>query len=292
MSKKFIVGVYKITNKINRKFYIGSSKDILLRWKDHINDYNRNNHHSRYLQNSWNKYGEEAFHFEIIHETDEQEELVPLEQAYLDMLTPWKRDIGYNVSKYADCALRGRKRLMSSRLKQSLGVRGVNNHFFGKTHDERVRAIISESNKGRFTGENSSTVKLTWDDIHNIRDLYKNKSAGEIHKMYPMIHLSGVKYIIRNKTWYDPEYEPPELSKEELKARRLANQKWKHTAVVMLDKDTGKIIRSFNSTKEAAQFHGRQKGSDISAVCRGKQVSAYGYKWMYKEEYEKISNPD
>lgn len=35
MAKENICGVYKITNKVNGKIYIGSSKDIYKRWKHH-----------------------------------------------------------------------------------------------------------------------------------------------------------------------------------------------------------------------------------------------------------------
>ena len=33
-----MIGIYKITNKINNKIYIGQSKDIERRWKKHINN--------------------------------------------------------------------------------------------------------------------------------------------------------------------------------------------------------------------------------------------------------------
>ena len=51
------VGVYKILNIKNDKFYIGSTSTIGFenRWKKHILDLNNNCHHSVYLQRSWNK---------------------------------------------------------------------------------------------------------------------------------------------------------------------------------------------------------------------------------------------
>lgn len=35
MAKDKVCGVYKITNKVNGKVYIGQSKDIYIRWKNH-----------------------------------------------------------------------------------------------------------------------------------------------------------------------------------------------------------------------------------------------------------------
>ena len=58
-------GIYKITNNINNKFYIGSSKNITKRFKEHKWRLKNNKHPNNKLQNSWNKYGEENFKFEV-----------------------------------------------------------------------------------------------------------------------------------------------------------------------------------------------------------------------------------
>lgn len=265
MSKEIIMGIYKITNIKNGKFYIGSSKDIQNRWNKHIYHLNRKDHINKKIQNAWNKYGADSFHFEIIDTIENVEELEELEQTYIDILTPWKQKIGYNIAKYT----------------------GVN-AFRGMTHDERVRKIISETNKGRFTGEKSSTVKLTWEDVRKIRELYKIMSCSQIAKIYP-VDVSGIKYIIRNKTWYDENYHPPEKTKEFLETRRMANQTWRKLPVIMLDKETNEFISEFSSVAEAKRFLNIKSGSDISKVCKGGQITAYGYKWMYKSEYQQTS---
>lgn len=58
VSKEVICGVYSITNKINGKKYIGSSKDIYKRWLQHTCLLNKGTHENVYLQKSWDKYGE------------------------------------------------------------------------------------------------------------------------------------------------------------------------------------------------------------------------------------------
>lgn len=52
-----VCGVYKILNTKTGKFYIGSSKDINKRFKDHIRKLKNCVHHSAKLQNSCNKHG-------------------------------------------------------------------------------------------------------------------------------------------------------------------------------------------------------------------------------------------
>ena len=61
-------GIYKITNKIDGKCYIGQSSNIKKRFKDHRYDLKYNKHDNPYLQNAYNKYGKDNFKFEILCE--------------------------------------------------------------------------------------------------------------------------------------------------------------------------------------------------------------------------------
>ena len=88
-----MIGIYKITNKINNKPYIGSSNNIKRRWRQHISLLNNNKHHSIKLQRAWNKYGQDNFKFEILEEC-EVEKLLYLEQFYIDKYKAYFE--GYN----------------------------------------------------------------------------------------------------------------------------------------------------------------------------------------------------
>jgi hypothetical protein len=61
-----ISGIYKIVNKINGKYYIGSSINIHRRWREHKCGLLNNKHPNLHLQKSWNKYGCNNFDFIII----------------------------------------------------------------------------------------------------------------------------------------------------------------------------------------------------------------------------------
>lgn len=95
MAKKKICGVYKITNTANGKFYIGSSKDIEGRWKQHKDALNRESHGNPHLQRAWDKYKSHNFSFEIIEECSPKIQF-EREQYYLNTLNPFD-DNGYNV---------------------------------------------------------------------------------------------------------------------------------------------------------------------------------------------------
>ena len=63
-------GIYKIINKVNGKYYVGSTKDFNKRWLDHKSALIGNRHPNDKLQRAWNKYGQDKFEFVITESTD------------------------------------------------------------------------------------------------------------------------------------------------------------------------------------------------------------------------------
>lgn len=94
-------GVYMIKNKVNGKFYIGSSVDIQKRWINHRVDLRNNKHYSSLLQQDWSEYGEDNFEFLILEECDVADiKLIrEREQYYLDFYRSYDNNIGYNRYK-------------------------------------------------------------------------------------------------------------------------------------------------------------------------------------------------
>ena len=82
-----ISAVYKITNTITGKFYIGSSKNVKLRWACHKcqSTWNECPNNPMYLDML--KYGVEKFEFEILEEV-ESEHLKEKEQQFIETLKP------------------------------------------------------------------------------------------------------------------------------------------------------------------------------------------------------------
>lgn len=60
---------------INNKFYIGSSKNLNLRWKKHRGELRSDNHGNVRLQKAWFSYGEDAFKFEALEMVDSSNSL-------------------------------------------------------------------------------------------------------------------------------------------------------------------------------------------------------------------------
>lgn len=141
-------GIYKITNKVNGKIYIGESFDIERRWKEHIDDLNNNNHHSNKLQNDWNTYGKDNFKFEIIRDVTNDMissfnmELVLL--VYEDIYIKEYDSInnGYNIEETLRKIFNGERTVNTEQLK------GVHLNALGSMINTIIKNI--EENNGKY----------------------------------------------------------------------------------------------------------------------------------------------
>jgi group I intron endonuclease len=88
--------IYKILNKVNGKFYIGSTNNFENRKSSHISKLVRGIHDNQHLQNAWNKYSEDNFDFIILERVPRKDQF-KIEQKYLNELKPFK-DNGYNIA--------------------------------------------------------------------------------------------------------------------------------------------------------------------------------------------------
>ncbi len=118
MPYKPIPGVYRIVNKANNKFYIGSAVSIHARFRQHRRLLSQNQHFNTHLQAAWNKYGENNFMFEII-ESVPKELLMKAEQYWIDLCSVNTSKIGYNKRLQASTNL-GIKASEQTRKKLSL----------------------------------------------------------------------------------------------------------------------------------------------------------------------------
>lgn len=66
MANRFTAGAYQIQNTVSGKVYIGSSKNIEGRFRQHKTKLRSGKHQNKHLQSAWLKYGEQAFTFEVL----------------------------------------------------------------------------------------------------------------------------------------------------------------------------------------------------------------------------------
>jgi group I intron endonuclease len=89
--------IYKITNTINNKSYIGQTNNITRRLRRHRND---SRTLDSYLYRSVRKYGWEVFDVEIIEECNSKKELNERESYYIRKLNTYND--GYNMTLGGD----------------------------------------------------------------------------------------------------------------------------------------------------------------------------------------------
>lgn len=90
-------GVYCVLNIVNNKIYVGSSINCARRKNEHSSDLESNRHHSIRLQNSYNKYGLNAFVFKVLEYTIKKD-LKQQEQKYINTFKSADKRFGYNMS--------------------------------------------------------------------------------------------------------------------------------------------------------------------------------------------------
>ena len=81
-----MIGVYVIKCTYNNKFYIGVSKNIEDRWREHKSDLRNNKHHCHQLQRCCNKYGIDSLEHSVIYEANDYQTAINLEAAMLKAL--------------------------------------------------------------------------------------------------------------------------------------------------------------------------------------------------------------
>lgn len=155
--------IYKITNVINGKIYVGqTTRSEVSRWDEHKKRLNSNCHVNIHLQSAWNKYGEECFVFEVIIECETQEQLNLLEEYYINQYESNKTSHGYNKTSGGSNG----KLSEETKAKISANRKGIK---FSEEH----RKKISEAQKGKVI---SQEQKL------KISNAKKDKKLSEKHK--------------------------------------------------------------------------------------------------------------
>ncbi len=187
-------GVYFIKNIIDGKMYIGSSKHIEKRLREHIGNLNNNKHCNRHLQFAWNKYGENNFRFGIIEETDDDSNFrIKKEQECIDYFETSNQLKGYNLAHarggvyhITDAtkekirkAHTGKK--MPEKYVKELSARmsGSGNPFYGRTHKKESKEKMSASHKGKkLSEETKQKLKKCGGTKYYTAETYKKLSLA------------------------------------------------------------------------------------------------------------------
>lgn len=283
-----MVYIYKILNKINGKFYIGSTNNAKRRWNQHRTELNKNIHCNKHLQNAWNKYGENNFDFIILEKSMDEDNQFEMEQKYLNELNPFNLK-GYNISRNANGGSKEltkedinniiyAKKLFKEGLKMSLVQKSTNLPYETLNNIKvmtRYQYISEEYNPFLFNDFTIDTINsnsrirfgISLEELRH-KDNKTDKEQSFLDEVYILLNNLEYKrdkikeYIINNyysDDWMEHElnYIEIEIIKDEYNKQRLKINKNINKIKAQINKisnneDTNKrnVKRKIDSRKE------------------------------------------
>ena len=87
-------GIYRITNVVSGKFYVGSAVSIYKRLASHRKRLLDGTHHNKHMLSACEKYGIAVFEFSVLEYVEDPDRLIEREQHWIDSLRAV--EVGYN----------------------------------------------------------------------------------------------------------------------------------------------------------------------------------------------------
>lgn len=175
-------GIYKFTNLINGKSYVGQSINLDARYKSHLRGYKNINHpsYNSLFYKALRKYGIQNFKYEILYQKDDLtiEELNTLEQNFIKKYNSFGEN-GYNMNPGGD-STGGNYFIPYDK------VLAIKNELFGtdkssaqitKEFNLSSESIVSSINKG-FTYNFVGDFKYPIRDREKINTIYQGGKNG------------------------------------------------------------------------------------------------------------------
>lgn len=240
--------IYKITNKLNQKVYVGQTvKDLNSRFLSHKNSPNFKHTKGYPIARAIKKYGWDNFEKELIDTANSIEELNQKELYYIQKFNSLiEGGWGYNVKGGGD----------------SIG-----------SHSEQTKRKIGEAQKGKLNHAHGKTGKLnpTSKPIICLTNGQIYESAMDCGKILNLnfSHICSVCRGVRGSTggfvfrWLDENnqiIEPQHSSR--IKVKKIINL------------DTGEIFNSMKLAEMSVSRNGKSNGS-LSRCMRGKSECYY-----------------
>lgn len=189
-----ICGIYKITNLINGKCYIGQSVNIKQRWRDHRSRAisKGSEGFESYFYRSIRKYGLENFSFEILEECS-KEQLNEKEQFYIAKYHSNQESFGYNLTEGGD-SVGGKAKKLSDEELQSI-IYDLKNTLLSQAEIGQkyhiAQTTVSGINRGEFRYQDNEIYPL------RTRNVLKERGFVDGYKTCP---ICGKKFQGKAKT--------------------------------------------------------------------------------------------
>jgi group I intron endonuclease len=154
--KNAICGLYKLVNQVTGQCYVGQSQNINKRIREHFRLLKLNKHTNPHLQNSYNKYGPEAFRGFVEVECSDLSELDKLENAFLCGEAWFEEPTVYNIAGFAKAPMRGKTHSPEVRERIRLGRRASTFDY----RSEEYRKTLSDAQVARYRQDPKFVAKI------------------------------------------------------------------------------------------------------------------------------------
>jgi group I intron endonuclease len=231
--------IYKITNKINNKQYIGRTKRRLdIRFKEHTKT-----NQCKLLYNAIQKYGIENFIIEEIDKVESLRDSIILESQYISKIGSYE-PLGYNI--YTDNTNKKSKITTSSKLQGNRNSWKSTDYIGVRKRGNRYSARVTKNNKvytGSFTNLNEAI------EFYDKMSLFLYGSDCKIN-----LEENRSKYLSEDLEKFYNSYKPPiekckYTSKYAGVSFNKASNKWR-ASVTTNGKQT--ILKEFDDEESAA----------------------------------------
>lgn len=187
---KKVRGIYKVTNKVNGKVYIGQSVDIGRRWRQHMTAED-----DIYFHNAIQKYGVDNFIWEVI-EKCKKSELDERESYWIEYYDSYNK--GYNCTKGGE----GNSGEGSPNWKGGISSDPEYNKKHYETNKEKIKEKqkeYREVNKEKRKEYNKQYYEVNKEKKKEYREEHKEKIKQQ-YKQYYQAHKEELKE--KNKQRY------------------------------------------------------------------------------------------
>lgn len=187
-----IYSIYKSTNKISGKVYIGFDSNWPSRKKAHKLGYKKSKFK---FHNAIKKYGWENFEWDIIYQsTDGNHCLNEMESHFINEYNSYKK--GYNSTLGGEGAL-GLKRFFSEETRKKMS-----DSHLGKTVNANTKNKISNTLKGRVLSSETKNKMSRWQKGKPKKDSEKERLKSYNEKKYKCPHCNETYSISKLKQWH------------------------------------------------------------------------------------------
>lgn len=154
--KMDICGIYRIVNKNTGQCYVGQSRRVQKRIKEHFRLLRWGKHPNQRLQESFDQYGEESFYGAIEVQCETADELDSLEEAFLSGKAWFDEPTVLNISDAAKAPMRGRNHSEVVKERIRLGRRSTTFDY----QSAEYRAVLSKAQLARHHADPKFLAKL------------------------------------------------------------------------------------------------------------------------------------